>query len=160
MNYVVCCVPVAPIRLAPNHKSEMISQLLFGECCIVNDTDKTGWAKIICKDDGYTGWCQLAHVIEIDSAQYNNNEVILAADWVNEIEYNGSKMIIPLGSLINAQINEIQFLGKVWKPANTKRDATITKEIALKFLNTTYLWGGRTIFELIVVVLHRQYIIF
>ncbi len=146
MNYVFCCVPVAPIRLAPNHKSEMISQLLFGEYCTVNDTDKTGWIKIICKDDRYTGWCQLAQVKEIDPIQYNNSDINLAADWVNEIGYKGSKIIIPLGSLINDRINEIKFLGKICKPANTNRDALTIKEITLKFLNTAYLWGGRSVF--------------
>ena len=61
MSYAVCCVPVAPIRLEPNHKAEMISQILFGECCIITFEEKTGWVRIVNKLDAYTaGYKQLA----------------------------------------------------------------------------------------------------
>lgn len=58
MSYAICCVPVSALRIEPDHKAEMQSQLLFGECCIITVVDKTGWVKIVNKMDAYTGWCQ------------------------------------------------------------------------------------------------------
>ncbi len=37
MEYMVCCVPVSPMRKEPSHKAEMVSQQLFGEKSIVLD---------------------------------------------------------------------------------------------------------------------------
>ncbi len=143
MAYAICNVPVAPIRLTPNHRVEMVSQLLFGECCTINETDKNGWVQITCKADGYNGWAQLTHLKEIDDAQFNEKGIGIAGDWVNEIDYNGKPMFISMGSLIT---KATKFKGNIWNPANaTLTEATI-KEIAFKFLNTTYLWGGRSTF--------------
>ena len=38
MQYTVCCVPVSPLRAEPSHKSEMVSQHLFGEKSVVIET--------------------------------------------------------------------------------------------------------------------------
>jgi gamma-D-glutamyl-L-lysine dipeptidyl-peptidase len=146
MSYAVCCVPVAPLRTAPDHKTEMTSQLLFGEYCIITDTDKKGWVKIICKADGYEGWCQLPHVKNISETEYNTTTTVLAADWVNEITYNSQAMFIPLGSLLWAEKNVVAFSNDIWYPAKIKRNEETIKEIAFKFLNTAYLWGGRSVF--------------
>jgi gamma-D-glutamyl-L-lysine dipeptidyl-peptidase len=146
MNYAVCCVPVAPLRTAPDHRTEMISQLLFGEYCIIADNDKKGWAKIICKADGYEGWCQLPHVKNISEAEYNNTKTGLAADWVNEITYNNQAMFIPLGSLLWAEKNVAEFSNDIWYPAKITRNEETITEVVFKFLNTAYLWGGRSVF--------------
>jgi gamma-D-glutamyl-L-lysine dipeptidyl-peptidase len=146
MSYAVCCVPVAPLRTAPDHRTEMISQLLFGEHCIINDNDKKGWVKITCKADGYQGWCQLPHLKEISEKEYNITAVALAADWVNEITYNNQAMFIPLGSLLWAEKNVIEFSNDIWYPAKIKRNEETITEIVFKFLNTAYLWGGRSVF--------------
>jgi cell wall-associated NlpC family hydrolase len=146
MTYAICGVPVAPIRLTPNHRVEMVSQLLFGECCIINDVDKNGWAQITCKADGYQGWAQLTHLQEISNEQYNETIAGIAADWVNEIEYNGTPMFISKGSLITKEKSGQQFKGTLWNPATAKPDEATIRKIAFDFLNTTYLWGGRSVF--------------
>jgi gamma-D-glutamyl-L-lysine dipeptidyl-peptidase len=146
MSYAVCCVPVAPIRTAPDHRTEMTSQLLFGEHCTINDNDKTGWVKITCKADGYVGWCQLPHVKQISEEEYSFTAMAVAADWVNEISYNNQAMFVPLGSLLWAEKNNIEFLCDVWYPAKIKRNEETITEIVFKFLNTAYLWGGRSVF--------------
>ncbi len=71
MQYVVCCVPVSPLRSEPSHKSEMVSQLLFGEKSIAIEQGN-GWIKVRLKYDGYEGWCQQSHLTEIDEAHYTN----------------------------------------------------------------------------------------
>ena len=154
MSYAVCCVPVAPLRIEPDHKSEMVSQLLFGECCIITVTDKNGWVKIVNKLDAYTGWCQQSHFQEIDDEHYYFEENDFTADWINEIDYNGHLMWVPFGSSLTAmkngsvfwRKNTVNYTGKLWNPLTAKCDAKNVKQLAYKFLNTTYLWGGKSVF--------------
>lgn len=154
MSYAVCCVPVAPVRVNGNHKSEMISQFIFGECCIITFVEKDGWIKVVSKLDAYTGWCQQQHFQEIDEEHYNFKEEHLTANWVNEIDYNGHIMQVPLGSSLAAmqngtafwRKNVVHFSGKICNPAEEKITTKLVKQIAFMFLNTTYLWGGRSVF--------------
>lgn len=144
--YAVCAVPVAHVRLVPDHRSEMKSQLLFGEMVTVDEVDKKGWAKIICKADGYEGWCQVAQLQETGVDEFNASGGVLAAGWVNEINYNGKLMQIPMGSLINEKDMLVQSNCTKWQTASAQRDEATIKSIAFKFLNTAYLWGGRSVF--------------
>jgi cell wall-associated NlpC family hydrolase len=40
----------------------------------------------------------------------------------------------------------VHFKGNVWNPEEIKFSAKILKQIAFKFLNTSYLWGGKSVF--------------
>ena len=154
MSYAVCCVPVAPMRVEPDHRTEMVSQLLFGECCIITIAEKNGWVKIVNKTDAYTGWCRQSHFQAIDDSQYYSEENNFTADWVNEIEYNGHIMQVPFGSSLTAvknghaqwRKNTVHYKGLVWDTAKAKPDAKTIKQIAFKFLNSAYLWGGKSVF--------------
>ncbi|MGE5107035.1 MAG: NlpC/P60 family protein [Sphingobacteriales bacterium] len=153
MLYAVCCVPVSPLRLEPSHESEMKSQLLFGECCKVILLEKD-WVLVQCEYDEYEGWCQFSHVAEIILDNYLYGKRDLAADWINTIQYNGYPMQIPLGSSLTAMTNgkavwkknSIQFSGKVWEIKTSKPDTKDLRAIAFTFLNSAYLWGGKSVF--------------
>jgi hypothetical protein len=152
MSYAVCCVPVASIHKEPEHSSEMTSQLLFGECGTLSVT-QDGWVKITCKADGYSGWCLIQHV-QITEAVVFDDDPVITSDWTNELDYNGQMMVVPFGSSLPAmqsrkmqwQQSTILFEGEVWKPAKAKRDAATITQIAYSFINTAYLWGGRSVF--------------
>ena len=53
--YGICHLSVAPVRATASDKSEITSQLLFGELVQVLRT-KGLWAEIRCLWDDYTGW--------------------------------------------------------------------------------------------------------
>lgn len=152
--YAVCAVPVAPVRNAPEHQAEMISQLLFGECGIVTETTKDGFAKITVKADGYGGWCQLAHMAEIAKELYDAGTTELTGAWVNELECCGTVMHVPLGSSLTGIKNGkmvfdkmvVDFKGAVWNTATEQKNAATIQQLAFSFLNTPYLWGGRSVF--------------
>lgn len=154
MQFTVCCVPVSPIRFEPSHKSEMISQQLFGEKSVVQETGNDNWVKIILKYDGYEGWCQAPHLAEIDEDCYTNVDKDLTAAWINEVDYNGHRMFVPLGSSLSAfkngkafwRKNSVQYKGELWNPEEIKISDKLIKQIAYKFLNTSYLWGGKSVF--------------
>jgi len=154
MNYTVCCVPVSPMRAEPSHKSEMVSQQLFGEKSMIQETGAGNWVRIKLKYDGYEGWCQLSHLSEIEEDQYTHTDKELTAGWINEIDYNGHPMYVPLGSSLSAfrngkvfwRRNIVHFKGEVWNPDEINFDKKLVKQIAFKFLNTSYLWGGKSVF--------------
>jgi len=154
MKYAGCCVPVSALRKEPSHRSEMVSQLLFGECCTLLEYGTDNWVKIKCRYDDYEGWCQLSHVVEIGEENFLQADKDLTYDWVNEVDYNGHNMYVPLGSSLTSlnhgkafwRKNSVRYSGKIWKPIVVKINPKIIKQVAYKFLNTAYLWGGRSVF--------------
>jgi cell wall-associated NlpC family hydrolase len=154
MAVAICCVPVSPIRIEPSHKTEMVSQLLFGESCEILEDDKIPWIKIRCHFDGYEGWCPDSHLSLVNAGPYENGRMNLTADWVTHLEFNGSGMMVPMGSTIPRMKakggiwgdHEIFCEGEGWDPDKAGKDAGSISQVALKFLNTAYLWGGKTVF--------------
>lgn len=153
MEYMVCCVPISPMRASASHKAEMVSQQLFGEKSVILERFEN-WAKIQLKYDGYQGWVQQSHLAEIDESLYTKTDKDLTSDWLNEVDYNGHIMYVPMGSSLSAfkngiafwRKNSVHFKGNVWNPEEIKFSAKILKQIAFKFLNTSYLWGGKSVF--------------
>ncbi len=102
MSRAVCCVPVSPLRAEPSHRTEMTSQLVFGESCEILEETKGEWYRIRVKYDGYEGWCQLTHLAEVGAAEYDEEYSALTPEWVNVLEYNGHPMKVPMGSHLTA----------------------------------------------------------
>jgi len=154
MRYGVCCVPVSPMRAVASHKAEMVSQQLFGEKSTVLEVTNDKWAKIVLKYDGYEGWVQQSHLAEIDEEHFLKVDKDLTEDWVNEVVYNGHIMFVPMGSSLSAfkngrafwRKNSVHFKGKVWNPEEVNISPKLIKQISYKFLNTSYLWGGKSVF--------------
>ena len=61
MEKYICENVFVPLRSAPTHKSEMLSQVLFGEKYTI--VDKAGsWIKIETVFDNYRGWIDMDHI--------------------------------------------------------------------------------------------------
>jgi gamma-D-glutamyl-L-lysine dipeptidyl-peptidase len=133
-QYALCNIPTAPIRKTAAHEVEMVSQLLFGERCIVQEVNSEGWCKIICKNDNYEGWCLFQQLTLISNEKYFTQTEI-TTDWITSIDVKHQQMQIPLGSELD--VEEPQ------KHVPTEQGIYDT---ALQFLNTGYLWGGKTVF--------------
>ncbi len=86
MDYGICSVPVSALRKESSHKSEMVSQQLFGEHCIIIDRAHDHWVKVRCSYDGYEGWCQEAHVNSVSKEDFNIQTIKLTGAFVTEIE--------------------------------------------------------------------------
>lgn len=153
MAYAVCKVPVAPLRAEPAHKSEMISQLLFAEAAQVLEETKD-FIKVQGVHDGYEGWCQRSQLALIDNWTNTPAQTFTAA-WINDITINNIPAKVPLGIPVWNGVNAQQLSAVLpidykeaatWNAAGAKPGAAFIKERALLFLNTPYLWGGRSVF--------------
>lgn len=153
MPFVICIVPDAPLRRDAAHRSEMISQLLFGEIAVVLDEAKD-FTYVRCLYDGYEGWCQANQLTELSSEKLNEEVKQLSAEWATAIDFDGRPMHLSLGSSLGllqhgkAQLGKysIAYSGKTWDPAGSVFSADGIKAIAFQYLNTPYLWGGRSVF--------------
>jgi len=156
MIRAICCVPVSPIRAEPAHRTEMVSQLIFGECCEVLEQTREDWSLIRVKYDGYEGWCTSAHLTEVDEIEYDLSQTALTPEWVGVLEYNGHPMMVPMGSHLTAmkngkaqwRKNQVHYKGKIWDPSGAGTDAKTIRQLTYKFLNIPYLWGGKSVFGL------------
>lgn len=152
MGFLICMVPVCPVRSEPLHRSEQTSQLLFGEMCELLERAED-FVRIRILYDNYEGWCQSAQLEEsvFELAEKNN---LLAGEWVNKINVHGQDMYVPFGSSLGFLDDEkgyfkkhdLAFEGIFIDPARNANNISLVKRYAFTFLNTPYLWGGRSVF--------------
>lgn len=152
MPTLICIVPVCPVRQLASHRSEQVSQLLFGETCEIID-EEIDFVKVFCLFDGYVGWCQRSQ-LSTNTILPNDKQKLLASGWVNEISCNGMPMFIPFGSDVSfftkdsLQLGNQLFLykGKWQNGHDNLISEENLKEVTNVFLNAPYQWGGRSIF--------------
>lgn len=153
-SYGYCATALVPVRAEPSHKSEMTTQLLFGETYAIYETIP-GWAKIISVFDHYEGWIdqkQVRNMSEAAFMQFNNLYGI-----AHEIYFplnnntNFEEFFIPIGSSlpgITAQLFRIDDTEYAYNGTYLDPGVQLTGEeicgLAMKFLHSPYLWGGRT----------------
>lgn len=156
MPYAITIVPVMPLRAAAAHKSEMISQVLWGECVEITDTGTDGWVKVKCQSDSYEGWATTVHLEIIDNQLFNAQVTHFMPHWSNTVLLNGQPMVVPYGCTIKESAgNEVHWGGiKVqfgeepgaMQPLPAGPAIQELRGIAFRFLNTAYLWGGKSVF--------------
>ncbi len=154
MSLGICAVPVSPLRAEASHRSEMVSQIQFGEFCQLGEQDQTDWVRVTCCYDGYRGWCQRSHMQMAEPSWMQQQPGVLTRRWVSLAYFNGQPIRLPLGSSVAGvkrgrwygTDNQVRLPGALWYPAAADRDARSIRQLALMFLNTPYLWGGKTVF--------------
>lgn len=137
-----CLQTYIPIRAEASSSSEIVSSLIFGESYIVNDT-KENWLSISTFFDDYSGWISANTFNEYVELTKMND--LLYIEAVHKTE----KMFIPCGALIPdtrfIKINDMDFEVKPnLKPNHHLPLRLQIEKVSKSFLNTPYLWGGRT----------------
>lgn len=149
MSFFICVVPVCPVRAEASHRSEQVSQLLFGEWCQVLERSND-FVRIKVVFDNYEGWCQENQLEEaLQDGEFSKKRK-LAGNWINEITVNGKQMKIPFGSSlpVDGQISKsrVEYNGSMIDVERNSYDFSALQKIAFTFINTPYLWGGRSVF--------------
>lgn len=155
MPYAIVVVPVAPLRAAASHRSEMISQLLWGACVEITATAPDGWIQVKNQFDSYTGWATAAHFETIDETLFQAPAVYYFPGWINRAMMNDSPVQVPFGCVVKSSNNtsaqwgntRVKFEDKLLSlPGSGEVDSLALKSAAYQFLNTGYLWGGVSVF--------------
>lgn len=158
MNCGISALSLIPVRKEPSEKSEMVTQVLFGEHFEILE-QMVGWCHIKLAYDGYEGWIDQKMAIPVSQRAYLklvNSPFAVATDIFTIVPDNSElNMMIVAGSSL-----------PVWRPY--KKEFTVDKETytmpgnfsygpikevrelvirqALKYFNAPYLWGGRSPF--------------
>ena len=154
MNFGICILNAIPLRKESNDKSEMVSQILFGETFTITDVENK-WIKINLDFDHYTGWVHSNQVLLLEESDYDqikNNNSFTLNDLVTFIsDQNNNLQTISLGaSLPFFKDNTFQILNQKYDLEGTVNHEKTLKSTLVRtaqmYLNTPYLWGGRTPF--------------
>lgn len=137
MKHGVIKESVVAVRSKNNSKSEMINQMFFGETFTVIENEPK-WLKITSFLDNYDGWIEKNSIFLISKNDYEslNSNIVINKTESNLITHDGSTMIIPIG----CQISSADYLN--FKNIQIESNSS---EIDI-FLNSPYLWGGKTKF--------------
>lgn len=148
----ICNLAIVPIRAEASDKSEIVSQLLFGDSfAILEQTPK--WLKICTAFDQYEGWIDSKQFQPLTEEQFNTLEKLppqLNGELIDFIAYNTNNLIpIPLGSDVRflsiSETNTQNYQFEGTKISGSKPKSEILKA-AFLYLNAPYLWGGKTPF--------------
>ena len=138
----ICILPVVPMRSKQSDKSEMINQILFGETFkIIKQT--SSWSYIQLDHDAYKGWIDNK---QFQTIQTKNQNYCIANKKNLNISINSIEQPLVLGSIISNDQKLIDEIKLDVKPVFCKIDLSDKWfiQMAKEYLNTPYLWGGRT----------------
>jgi cell wall-associated NlpC family hydrolase len=148
----ICNLAIVPVRSEPSDRSEIVTQLLFGEHIEILERQNQ-WARIKIQFDDYEGWVDSKQYQVISEANYNQlskEAIILNADLIDYITAPENLLLpIPLGAsltfLNNSEINTSNFDFEGTKTSGVKPKSALINT-AFMYLNAPYLWGGKTPF--------------
>lgn len=134
------------MRKENSHQSEMVSQLLYGECYKIVEKRKN-WVKIRLEWDGYEGWIDQNQLNKISRESFDKitqSTLKISIDLVNYITTK-ENLLFPV--LIGSDLRGLKtlrhrFEGEFERPKKLKKSLIST---AYLFLNAPYLWGGKTL---------------
>jgi gamma-D-glutamyl-L-lysine dipeptidyl-peptidase len=148
MSYGITHLSVIPCRAEPSDKAEMVTQLLFGEVYQVLD-EKPKWLLIKQAYDGYESWICRKQFLEISGTEYDEHVMNTFPMCTSFTARLSDYSLITLGSTLpyfhqnrlRIRSNELGFDGEggFFKPDKLQTAAKL-------FINTPYLWGGRSLF--------------
>lgn len=150
--FAICNLAIIPLRAEPSDRSEIVSQLLFGEHFEIIETQNQ-WSKIKLYFDYYEGWVdskQYQVISEKSFKELSKDAIILNSDLVEYVS-NPSNILLPitLGASVSflhhSEINveNFEFEGLRVSGIKPKSDLITTSFL---YLNAPYLWGGKTPF--------------
>ncbi|WAC02820.1 C40 family peptidase [Lacinutrix neustonica] len=147
MQYGICNLSIVPLRLEAADTSEMVSQVLYGDVFKIIEERKF-WCKIRLAFDQYEGWIDKKQYIELSEEAYGiiiQEKPNLSTDLIEFIEDDHKQLYsIPLGSTLNG----LKFLNHHFDghASNIIQRKEALINTAFSYLNTPYLWGGKTPF--------------
>lgn len=143
-----CMVSAAPLRAEPKDQSEIVSQLLFGEVVTIESFD-TPWMNVTTYSDHYNGFVDHKHIRRLSEKEVKrwldgidfSKPVLrkLTTPWGEQNIYRGSFVPSTIDSF-NIGNDQFQWL----EPDNCAHSSVL--EFAKEYINTPYLWGGKTPF--------------
>jgi gamma-D-glutamyl-L-lysine dipeptidyl-peptidase len=157
MEYGICLLSLVPCRKEPSGASEMVTQLLFGECYSIIEKQED-WLKIQIVYDKYECWLSAKQHHSIPEKEFKalqNADTILSNELLAILSENTTGMHFPItiGATLPHFSNpdlKVHTTSYKYEGATAsfhqKQNATSILKTAYLFLNAPYLWGGKSPF--------------
>ena len=157
MSYGIADLSIVPMRSEKSERSEMVSQILFGEVFEILEVDEK-WVYVRMLHDRYEGWIDRKMYLEVTEefiGKYKAEVSVLATEVFNIVVKDGdygNKLVVS-GSVFpffDATTKKMQIGGDTYTLVSKMKDGGIDslRELiigyALMYYNTPYLWGGRS----------------
>lgn len=149
MNFAICPLAAAPVRKEPSHRSEMVNQLLFGETLEILE-EKNEWVRVRSSFDQYEGWLTHHLIMAVDEQVYIQPSRFVTMDLLSVIHNGHHNIHVSVGSSLTGFTEEERHL---WNKQysfegnyvdTAKSIKKFSMSTAIKWINTPYLWGGKT----------------
>jgi cell wall-associated NlpC family hydrolase len=156
--YGISNLSTIPVRTDPTEKSEMSTQVLFGEHFEIIEQN-TKWSRIKLHHDSYEGWIDTKMVTPISTREYNyltKNQQYVSIDIFNIVQQinHYHNFLIVAGSTLpyykkkdsSFRIGKTKYklTGNLLPQSKVPDIRTRIINAALTYFNSPYLWGGRT----------------
>lgn len=156
MDFGICPLSVVPIRTSSSHRSEMRSQLLFGELFEVLDRKGRQWLKIRCLWDNHVGWVSMHQIAFLTPGEYEQYQRHFAYNLEIMQPVRSDEYFLPItlgaqlpnfdGIRFHIGIHHFTYSGQAVFPGDVQPTSDFVIKMARRFLNTPFLWGGRSPF--------------
>lgn len=155
-KYGIISIPLVPVRVADSEKAEMSTQLLFGEIIEILET-RERWTQVCNLNDNYIGWISTKMFTLIDETLFKRILTLKRVSITRPYAiiynaYNNESMMIPGGSFIyQPEGDDFEIGNEKWsliEPFSLPEihvDAYRITQLAAQFLNSPYLWGGKSL---------------
>ncbi len=155
-DWGIARLSIIPVRKEPDHRSEQVTQLLFGDhYSVIQRSRDNDWIRILVNFDNYEGWISAKQHHSISSEffqEINKNEYRISTDLTSLALYKKKPILIVIGSVLPVSDTEIFDAGEHFayngesKGLGQKRDYEFLHQAAMKYLNVPYIWGGKSPF--------------
>ncbi len=143
----ICRFPVCPLRAEPNHRSEMVSQLLWGEPQDILIVEKN-WILVRGLLDGYVGWVPAGTLIR--TFRTSLGWAMVRVRWASLYREKRLHGYVPVGALMprdgiwhTAQGRFRVAQGHLLPWPERPRRVSVGR-VADLFRQSPYLWGGKS----------------
>src|SRR5258706_7053309 len=93
----IAALSVIPVRREPSDKSEIVTQISFGEACEITDSIG-GWSRVCLLYDGYIGWVDSKQVTLIDDDEITGDTETVASDLLQLVIGEDGAIPVVIGS--------------------------------------------------------------
>jgi hypothetical protein len=152
MTVKTVVVPVADMRREPNHRSERLSQALYGFTVAVKDARDR--FDLVRTPDGYEGWMAKSYLQEPDAPDTLLS--VVSSRWALFALDGGGELALPFGSLVrvdcdNELYSDCRDSQRMVLVAGSVDELISRPELApetaaLSLISSPYLWGGASPF--------------
>ena len=156
MSYGICTLSMIPLRQSHNERSDMLSQLLFGDLVEVLETRGRKWAWVHCPRYHQVGWVLQRQIKPLTQAEFEHFSHAFAyvLDLVHPVMASDHVLPVTLGARLpdfdgmsfTLDGCEYTFSGQAVSPIELRPEPAMVLKLAKRLMHAPCLRGGRSPF--------------